>query len=275
MGGALILNGAAFYYDYSGYQVSQIQDRTTINENFDAKIWGAELESVWQTTPNLRFNLSLGYQHSELAGGSKSIDVMNRTQGNPDYTVVKPVANVPSNCVVSKAFMEQLILMNRAFGQADDAGLNQACPGSLFSYYNFGMMTEADLPNGGRGFYADVSGHSLPNAPKWTQSLGAEYTRDFGADWKATLRGDVYHQSQSWARVYEDAIDKLHGWYNVNLRLTVAKPDSGLEFEAYVKNLLNDTPITGAFVNSDDTALTTNVFVLDPRLIGVSVRKTF
>jgi iron complex outermembrane receptor protein len=105
--------------------------------------------------------------------------------------------------------------------------------------------------------------------------VGAEYTRWFGVDWKATVRGDVYHQSQSWARVYEDAIDKLHGWYNVNLRLTVSKPGAGLQLEAYVKNLLDDTPITGAFINSDDTALTTNVFVLDPRLIGVSVRKTF
>ena len=89
------------------------------------------------------------------------------------------------------------------------------------------------------------------------------------------MHGDVYHQSQSWARVYEDAIDKLHGWYNVNLRLTLAKPDDGLEFELYAKNLLDDTPITGAFINSDDTALTTNVFTLDPRMIGASVRKRF
>ena len=42
-----------------------------------------------------------------------------------------------------------------------------------------------------------------------------------------TLHGDVYHQASSWARVYQDPIDRLHGWYNVNLRLTVAKPDDG------------------------------------------------
>lgn len=275
LGGALILNGAAFYYDYKDYQVSQIQDRTAINENFDAKVWGLELESVFQATHDLRFNLSLGYQDSKIAGGSRSIDVMDRTQGNADYTVLKANEFLPSNCVVSKSFVERILVYNRANGQPDDANLGLICPGSFLSLGLPFTPTAADLPNEGRGFYADVSGNALPNAPHWTQSLGAEYTRWFGADWKATLRGDVYHQSQSWARVYQDEIDKLHGWYNVNLRLTAAKPDSGLMLEVYVKNLLNDTPITGAFINSDDTALTTNVFVLDPRLIGVSVRKTF
>jgi len=275
MGGALIVNGAAFYYDYKGYQVSQIEDRTAINENFDAKVWGLELESVFQATPDLRFNLALGYQDSKIAGGSHSIDVMDRTQGNSAYTVLKGNEFLPSNCVVSKTYVEQILLYNRANGQPDDANLALICPGSFLSLGLPFAPTAADLPNEGRGFYADVSGHELPNAPHWTQSLGAEYARWFGADWKATVRGDVYHQSQSWARVYQDPIDKLHGWYNVNLRLTVAKPDAGLQLEAYVKNLLNDTPITGAFINSDDTALTTNVFVLDPRLIGVSVRKTF
>ena len=36
----------------------------------------------------------------------------------------------------------------------------------------------------------------------------------------------------------------------------------------YVKNMFDVTAITGAFLNSDDTALTTNVFTTDPRLMG-------
>ncbi|QUD89785.1 TonB-dependent receptor [Phenylobacterium montanum] len=275
MGGTLIVNANAFYYDYSGYQVSQIEDRTAINENFNTKIWGAELESVWQATHNLRFNLALGYQHSQLAKGSRSIDVENRTQGNPAYVTMKGNEFLPSNCVVSKSFVESILAYNRANGLTDDANLAAICPGTIFSLGLPFQPAASDFPNGGRGFYADLTGHSLPNAPNFTQSLGAEYTREVGGGWIATLRGDVYHQSQSWARVYQDPIDKLHGWYNVNLRLTVAKPDAGLEMEVYVKNLLDDTPITGAFINSDDTALTTNVFTLDPRLIGFSVSKKF
>ncbi|MGE5501827.1 MAG: hypothetical protein ACM3W4_07865, partial [Ignavibacteriales bacterium] len=90
-----------------------------------------------------------------------------------------------------------------------------------------------------------------------------------------TVRADGYWQSQSWARVYELPIDKLHGWYNANLSVWVERPDDGLKIEFYVKNLLDETPITDAFINSDDTALTTNVFTLDPRLIGLSIRKEF
>ena len=36
--GAMTLNGDVFYYDYKGYQISQIVDRTSINLNFNAKV---------------------------------------------------------------------------------------------------------------------------------------------------------------------------------------------------------------------------------------------
>jgi iron complex outermembrane receptor protein len=35
------------------------------------------------------------------------------------------------------------------------------------------------------------------------------------------------------------------------------------------------TAITGAFLNTDDTGLTTNVFVTDPRLYGLRITKSF
>jgi iron complex outermembrane recepter protein len=35
------------------------------------------------------------------------------------------------------------------------------------------------------------------------------------------------------------------------------------------------TAITGDFLNSDDSGLTTNVFLTDPRLYGVRVTKNF
>src|SRR6185437_8591292 len=39
--GSMTLNGDVFYYDYKGYQISQIVDRTSINLNFDATVKGA------------------------------------------------------------------------------------------------------------------------------------------------------------------------------------------------------------------------------------------
>ncbi len=42
--GALTLNGDVFYYNYENYQISEIVDRTSINQNFDAHVKGAEIE---------------------------------------------------------------------------------------------------------------------------------------------------------------------------------------------------------------------------------------
>ena len=96
-----------------------------------------------------------------------------------------------------------------------------------------------------------------------------------GKDWAATLRGDFYYQSDSYARVFNDnPYDQLHGYTNVNLSLTFTQAD-GWDVMAYVKNLTNTTAISGAFLNSDDTALTTNVFVTDPRLYGIRISKAF
>ena len=129
---------------------------------------------------------------------------------------------------------------------------------------------------GGAGIFADLGGNELPNAPHWTTNIGVQYGFDIPDGWRMTVRGDAYWQSQSWHRVYNlDPYDKLHGWYNANLSVWFEHPDKGWKVELYAKNLLDKTPITDAFLNSDDTGLTTNVFVLDPRLIGLSVRKEF
>ncbi|MNR21527.1 hypothetical protein D3C85_1384320 [compost metagenome] len=51
--------------------------------------------------------------------------------------------------------------------------------------------------------------------------------------------------------------------------------ETGLKIGAYVKNIFDKASIVDAFTNSDDSMLTTNVFVSDPRLFGLSVSKSF
>ena len=282
MHGALTLNASAFYYDYTDYQVSKIVDRTAANENFDATMWGVELESVWRPTRNLQINANLGYLNTELASGSKSIDLMNRTQGNPDWTLVRPWLQLASNCIAPTSLVSKIL----TFGDTAPVLLTALCGGSYLGNYkdptsvpslitgiHYDPATQA--PNGGAGFYADVGGNELPNSPHWTFNIGAQYTWDLPAGWNAVLRGDFYQQSSSYARVYNTSYDRLKSWNNANLSLTVARPQAGLVFQVYAKNLFDKTPITDSFTNSDDTGLTTNVFTLDPRLIGVSVSKTF
>ena len=94
-------------------------------------------------------------------------------------------------------------------------------------------------------------------------------------DWAVTLRGDYYWQDYSWARIFNDnPYDRLRGYTNVNLSLILTS-QSGWQVMLYDKNVFNTTDITGTFLNSDDSGLTTNVFTTDPRLIGVRVTKNW
>ena len=262
--GAAQLNLSAYFYDYQNYQISQVQERTAINENFDAKLWGLELEGRFAVTRDLNLNIALGYGDTAIGNGEQSIDVMNRTQGDPNFVLVKPWLQLPSNCVAP------LNVVEGALEASHDIAL--LCPGSRFS-----NLAEPTWPNLGEGLKADLGGNELPNAAHWTVSLGAEYGRDlFDGDWRVTLRGDAYWRSQSWARPYNlDPYDKIHGLYSVNLSLWLEAPKAALRVEVYVRNLFDSTAITDTFLNSDDSALTTNVFVLDPRVVGLSITKRF
>ncbi len=292
MGGRMMLNAHAFYYDYKDYQVSQIRNRTAVNENFDAKVWGLEFETVVRPTPDLRLNANLGYLKTRVGDGEKSIDIMNRNLGRSDFMVTKSWMQIPANCVVPTGVAEAWVIQTTTTVPTSTGGLLDyytMCGGvrgilNLFGVpptdpatgQPFTFDTYPEL-NDGSGFHTDLSGNDLPNAPHWTVNVGAQYGMDLaGGEWRATVRGDAYWQSQSYHRVYNyEPYDKLRGWWNMNLSVWFERPDDQLKVELYAKNLLDDTPITDAFLGSDDSGLTTNVFTLDPRLIGLSVTKGF
>lgn len=303
-GGRFMLNATGFFYDYKDYQVSQIVDRIAFNENFDATIWGLEFEAAWRPSRAFRVDANLGYLKTRLKDGSRSIDVMNRTQGNADWMVLRPWLQAPSNCVAPRVLVERVMRGNPAFR---DLALSAFCPGSNriggfnpsvpnavpfhalygFTYDPFAPYNPATVglninqggsgaPNGGRGFSADLSGNELPNSPRLTFNVGSQYTLFIdGGNWELTFRGDYYRQSQSYARIYNTEYDRLKAWDNLNLAVTLARPASGLTFQLYVKNVFDDAPITDFFTNADDTGLSTNVFTLDPRVVGFSISKKF
>jgi len=287
--GRLTFDASSFFYDYSNYQVSQIRDRTAVNENFDAKIWGTELSTQYEPIDNLRLNANIGYLGTRIGDGERSIDPMNRTLGNPNYTVAKPWVQLPSNCVIPTPVAESWLnsTSNATVTAAPLQGASSLCSGvggitgilspPIIDPATGQPYNPANYPelNGGAGLYTDLGGNELPNSPHWTINVGAEYTVPFADDWAATVRGDFYWQAQSWWRVYNlDPFDRLKAWTNVNFTVRVDGPN-GLAIEAYVKNVFDKTSITGAFLNSDDSGLTTNVFTTDPRLIGFSVTKSF
>ena len=299
--GALTLNGDVFYYNYENYQISQIVDRTAINLNFDAHAKGAELEATYEPLPGLRFNFSGGWEEATVAKGQSAIDLMDRTAGHAGWYVVKPFVNEASNCILPDYVVRYITesvsgavgatgvsdcamayILNRdpftqlAYVPNPTTTLTGGPPvndnGPLVGYPGFDPST---APNDGQGFAKNIGGDKLPNAPPFTVSFGAQYTVPLTTDWAGTLRGDFYWQSSSWWRVFNDlAYDRLRGYDTVNLTLILTS-QNGWQVMLYDKNVFNTTAITGAFLNSDDSGLTTNIFLTDPKLIGIRVTKNW
>jgi len=326
--GALTINGNIFYYDYKGYQISEIVDRTSINLNFNAKVKGAEVEATYEPMPGLRFRFAGGYEKTRIANGSQSVDLMDRTAGNTDWMVFKPFVSLPSNCVLPTYVVRAMMINYANAGQgnpavsacgnaysdnrdpvtlgtyhaawagADNPANNLVTGQPYYTVVDFGTQANVDkgypltlngpngtelyhgfdpssAPNGGAGFSKNLGGNELPNAPPLTASFSAEYSIPLTEDWAGTLRGDYYWQDYSWARVFNDKpYDRLRGYTNINLALILTS-QNGWQVMGYVKNVLDTTAITGAFLNSDDSGLTTNVFITDPRLYGVRVTKNW
>jgi outer membrane receptor protein involved in Fe transport len=324
--GAITFNGNVFYYDYKGYQISEIVDRTSINLNFDATVKGAEVEATYEPMPGLRFRFAGGYEDTRVANNAQAVDLMDRTAGHDDWVVYKPFVTLPSNCILPTEVVRALILYYANVGQGSpgvsacgnayadnkdpvpvgtyhaswDGAANPATnlvPGQPYystvsglttinkgypitlngpngpeAYYGFDPST---APNNGAGFAKSLGGNELPNAPPLTASFSAEYTMPLNENWAGTLRGDYYWQDYSWARIFNDKpYDRIRGYTNINLALILTS-QNGWQMMGYVKNVFDTAAITGAFLNSDDTGLTTNVFLTDPRLFGVRVTKNW
>jgi len=298
----LTLNASVFYFNYQGYQISEIVDRSAINRNFNANVKGAEIEATWEPLPGLRFNMSGGYEDARVARGQKGIDLMDRTAGDPNYIVMKPFATQASNCIFPVTEVAWLLKRSLVYGAGNQGNPTPlACgvayvdghdpvtgkpytapfPGGVDSFFDtpvdpdYPGFDPSTVPNNGTGINKDLGHHMLPNAPPFTFAAGAQYSVPITADWAGTLRGDFYWQDDSWARVFNsNPYDRIHGYSNLNISLILTS-QNGWQVMGFAKNVLNTTAITGAFLNSDDSGLTTNVFLTDPRLIGVRVTKNW
>jgi outer membrane receptor protein involved in Fe transport len=306
--GALTFNGNVFYYDYKGYQISRIVDRTAINDNFDATVKGAEIEATYEPTPGLRFKFAGGYENTRIDNGQSSIDLMDRADvaDHPDWMVVKPFVTQASNCILPISVVAAILTVNPPLYQGEGT---HSIPGACDNAYNKGLDPVTTAPykykpvyptdyispsfngqdpgvylgfdphqpgiNNGEGWAKDLGGNELPNAPPFTVSMSGDYTIPLTSDWAGTLHVDYYWQDYSWARVFNDnPYDRLRGYTNVNLAVILTSQD-GWQVMGYVKNVFDVTDITGTFLNSDDSGLTTNVFLTDPRLFGVRVTKNW
>ena len=91
-----LFNLTFFMYEYEGLQISKIVDRTAVNENVDAEIFGAELEFSWAMSKNWIFSMQGSYLSSEILTG-RSINVADPANYYRDGTETPRFLNTRNN----------------------------------------------------------------------------------------------------------------------------------------------------------------------------------
>ncbi len=289
------LNATGFYYDYEGYQLSQIVNRTAANINVDAEISGFELETIWSPIPSLVLNANLGLLDTEVKE-AWAVDTRDRTNGRSDLVVLSQLGS-GANCVVSAQGYAAVLgtiaagTLNPLTGAPilSPGATNGICSGQLaplagllgipdVSYTNeLGETVTVSGLTPLAGDAVDLSGKSIPNSPDSTLNIGAEYTWESAGQggWDVSARADYYLQSDSFARVWNTRTDELESWSNLNLSLRLTNTEHDFYVEVFGKNVTDEEAITGHHLGDDSAGLSTNLFLTEPQTYGITVAKTW
>ncbi len=285
----LTANLTVWYYDYINYQVSKIIDRTSVNANLDARLWGVEGEFLWAATDKLQFNANVGYNGSQI-GNSTALDTRNPSQGAPGVTLVKDSNG--ANCVIysptglpgsaptpatNAAFAALLadgpaqlpssIAEHASYLDFATSGTN--CGPTLAAFLATNPLTVGYTTNS--GVEANLHGNHMPNTPELTLNIGAQYTFDIGDEFQLIPRMDFYWKGRSYAQFFNAPTDRVPSWYVANAQLTLAAPDNKWYGRLWVTNLFDGKQVTGSYVTDPSSGLFTNLFVEQPRMYGITL----
>jgi iron complex outermembrane recepter protein len=129
------------------------------------------------------------------------------------------------------------------------------------------------------------AGYQLPNAPRYSGSLTADYNWPLMGNWVGRVGGAVRYVGWQWLGLVEaqspssTATVRAPGYSAMDLNAGVR--DDHLNISLYIRNLTNKLAITGpsqqnlVAVNSASGAMTINTSFLQPRTVGVGVDYAF
>ena len=275
--GRFQFNATAFYYDYKDYQVSFVEQFSARNTNIDAEVRGLEIEMMVEPIDNLLLGANIGLLDSEILNGS-SIDPFDRIQGQAGLTyLVTP----QTGCVVNTADLEPLIALINAgavpptiLANAATGPGNDICEGGFAGPSNPLFAQGIDITPSD-GIATDLRGNELPDSPPVSYSLSAAYTLAMG-EWDATIRADYSWKDDTYTSFFNGEDYELQSWRNANLVFNLANVNSGLGFQLFAKNILNDDDtIIGYDLSGQGLGLARNITYLDPRVYGASVTYEF
>ncbi|MEE4384501.1 MAG: TonB-dependent receptor, partial [Pseudomonadales bacterium] len=298
--GRMQANLNLFYYDYGDLQIGKIVNRTSLNENTDATIYGFEGEFVFAPTEKWLFNTTIAGLKTEL-GDTETVDPRDPSQGRDDVTVIKDAANA-SNCAVARGAGAPLLsdnfpLIGAIVGEGGffaptdrDLGVYTggafagqslpATPGVSESGIGIcdaiGDAIASDpafaayeyLPSGQT---VNLDGNSLINAPELTVNIGAQYTHTFGNGMYLTGRVDYYWQDEFYTTAFNRQQDLIDAWDVINAQVTLTSANEKWYVRVFGQNIGDEDNIVGAYQTDPSSGLFTNAFFNEPRLYGATL----
>ncbi len=271
--GGMVLNAALFWYDYEGLQVARIKNNTSLNENIDAEILGAEVELFWRPdfVPGLEVNLNYSWLDSEVVD-TVSVDPTNRTAGNPDWMTLNGIGFlyaaprdeiIPAIPLLLSAGVDAGAVVNHPNAIDPETGVPVIVARGFLDA--IGVTNVEGLPT-------DLDGNQLPNSPEHTIKLGLSYewALDYGS---LTFRWDYYWQDDSYAREFNTVGDEIDSWDQHDLSLLYVL--NNWNMRVWVRNIQDEDNVTGHYLTSDTSGYFRNYFLTEPRVYGLSVRYEF
>ena len=282
--GALQLNATAFYYKYSGLQLSRIVARTSVNDTIDADIWGVELESVIRPDPDWLVNLTFSYLNAEVAGDQFFSNPRDPGGGDPDAVIIKDISN-GANCAVT----------GPAPGVADAfvAGVNAALglrgpeefpnDGNLASSGAFSIcdVLAGAVPAGSGlavlspGVEVNLKGNKLPQAPEMKVSMGVQYTATFDNGMTLVPRVDVALTGEQYGNIFNGRGNRIEPFVQANAIVQLNSADERWFVRGFVQNIFDSSSVTGLYLTDASSGNFTNIYTLDPRRYGVALGFSF
>jgi len=270
--GSMTLNANIFTYDYEGLQVARIKNNSSINENIDADITGAEVEILWNATEQLQVDFSYSWLDTEV-DGAESVDPSDRTGGDTSWTALNGIARIiiaPTDALIAAT-----PLLNTV-GVAAGAVI----PGAYYDngipqFVNSGILDAFGIP-WQEGLPQNLDGNQLPNAPEHTIKLGLAYTlasEVMGGN--VTFRWDYYWQDDSYAREFNTVGDEIDSWDQHNMAIMYNSTDGKWNARLWARNLQDEDNITGHYLTSDTSGYFRNYFTTEPRIYGLTMRYNF
>jgi outer membrane receptor protein involved in Fe transport len=280
--GQLRLNLTGFYYKYKDLQLTRIVQRTSVNDNISADIYGVEAEAIISPVPAFVVNANFSYLKTKVSQDVFLPNPRDVSGGRSDAVIIKDITNA-SNCAIVANTAGNVAGVN-GFVSAVNASLGLRGPVAVPGTNTTGAYSICSVLAGAAastaspytvltdGFTVNVRGNRLPNAPTYKFAVGAQYTIDAGSSgYTIVPRVDLNYTGNSYGTIFNvNPIDKIPGYEVVNAQIQFNAPDDRFYVRGFVTNLTGNDSITGLYVTDQSSGLYTNIFTIEPRRYGVA-----